>query len=335
MKTKLHQQLEGSFIGAAIGDGFGYPTEFLTVNEIKDKYGPQGLIEPIGEIIQVTDDTQMALSVSKAIMKSFNNGGIESNVLEKHLIEEFILWLNDEKNNRAPGMTCITSCENLERGQKWNQATSRNSKGCGANMRVLPLALLKFKKSDITETQIQKWSQLQSAITHGHPTALTASELTVITTIKIINGVVPSDLIGELIEHCQNQKNKYYQDVLGDIWERPGVLNPNDFINRGWRECIEILEKVKESVNTDMDNIDPCDLTGDGWIAEEAFATALLCFLKNHNDTKQTLIRSVNTKGDSDSIACIAGSFAGAKNGIKSLPEDWVNRIEYRSVIMV
>ena len=63
-----------------------------------------------------------------------------------------------------------------------------------------------------------------------------------------------------------------------------------------------------------LQNIDPCDLTDEGWIAEEAYATALLCFLKNSNDTKQTLIQSVNTKGDSDSIACIAGSFAGAKN---------------------
>jgi len=264
-------------------------------------------------------------------MNSFRNGDIDSKELEKNLIEEFILWLNDEDNNRAPGMTCITSCENLERGQKWNIATSRNSKGCGANMRVLPLALLRFKKSNITDSQIQKWSQLQSAITHGHATALTASELTVITTIKILNGVEPSNLIDELIEHCHNQENKYYKDVLGDLWERPGVLDPNDYINRGWKECIESLEKVKESVTINLENVDPCDLTGEGWIAEEAYATALLCFLKNHSDTKQTLIQSVNTKGDSDSIACIAGSFAGAKNGIESLPEDWVKRIEYKA----
>ena len=142
MKIKLHHQLVGSFIGSAIGDGFGYPTEFLRLNEIKDKYCPKGLTDPIGKVIQVTDDTQMALAVSKAIMSSFKDGNIDNKDLEKNLIKEYISWLNDEQNNRAPGMTCITSCENFERGQKWNDTTSRNSKGCGANMRALPFALL-------------------------------------------------------------------------------------------------------------------------------------------------------------------------------------------------
>ena len=181
-------------------------------------------------------------------------------------------------------------------------------------MRVLPFALLKFKKSSITEAQIQKWSQLQSAIPRGHPTALAASELTVITTIKILEGVKSDNLINELTEHCQNPKDEYYEDMLGDLWQRPGILNLTEYINRGWTECIEILEKVKEALTINLQNIDPCDLTGEGWITEEAYATALLCFLKKPNDTKQTLIQSVNTKGDSASIAYIAGSFAGAKN---------------------
>lgn len=333
MKVKKREQILGSFICSAIGDGFGYPTEFLKVNEIIDKYGPSGLTEPIGKIIKVTDDTQMALAVCKAIMNSFENAEINIKVFEENLVKEFIVWLNDEKNNRAPGMTCITSCENLERGQNWTKATSKNSKGCGANMRVLPLALLNFKKSNITEQQIQKLCQLQSAITHGHPTALAASELTAITTIKILQGIEPNKLVEVLIEHCYNQKDKYYEDVLGNLWERPGIQNKHEFINRGWSECVEILEKVRLAKKSETNNSDPCEITGEGWIAEEAFATALLCFLWNSNDSKNTLIESVNTKGDSDSIACIAGSFAGAKNGINSIPEDWVQRIEYKTEI--
>ena len=88
------------------------------------------------------------------------------------------------------------------------------------------------------------------------------------------------NLINELTEHCQNQKDKYYEDILGDLWQRPGFLNPTEYINRGWTECIDILEKVKEALTMNLQNIDPCDLTGEGWIAEEAYATALLCFLK-------------------------------------------------------
>ena len=326
----MEDKIKGSLICSEIGDGFGYPTEFLKIDEIKAKWGENGLTAPIGEIIKVTDDTQMAISVSKALINSYQENRINQKAFENELVNEFIIWLNDEENNRAPGMTCLRSCENLEKGMIWQKATSKNSKGCGANMRVTPIGLLKFKQKSFTNEEIAKISQFQSAVTHAHPTALIASELTAITIIKIIEGVEPKNLVKELIEYSESQKSQYHEDWLTNIWERPGIMSQNDFINRGWNECIEILNKVNEAVKKNDRLIDPCELTGEGWIAEEAFGTALLCFLLFPDDLEQTLIRAVNTKGDSDSIACIAGSFAGARNGLKSIPKDWIRRIEYR-----
>jgi ADP-ribosylglycohydrolase len=40
--------------------------------------------------------------------------------------------------------------------------------------------------------------------------------------------------------------------------------------------------------------------------------------------------RAAVTSGDSDSIACLAGAFAGAHLGLDAWPEDWIERIEYR-----
>ena len=326
MKTKII----GSLLGAAIGDGFGYPTEFMKYGEIIGKWGPKGLRAPIGEIIEITDDTQMAVAVSKAIMSSYEAADIKPIKFEKALRKEFIEWMNSAENNRAPGMTCMRSCENLELGLKWEAATAKNSKGCGANMRVNPVGLLKFKDKSITESQIGQWAQFQSAITHGHAVALAASELTALTTIKIINGVDPNYLVEELIAHCDSQASIYHIDYLGSVWERPGINTPEDYINRGWKDCKEILLKVKEAIKLQDRVSDPCDFTGEGWIAEEAFATALVCFLLYPDDAVETLIRAVNTRGDSDSIACLAGGFAGAKNGIDSFPETWRNRLELK-----
>ncbi|WP_338814776.1 ADP-ribosylglycohydrolase family protein [Bernardetia sp. Wsw4-3y2] len=202
----MKDKIKGCLIGSAIGDGFGYPTEFMNVEEIKLKWGNNGLTEPIGDIIKVTDDTQMAIAVSKAIMNSYEEGNLIRDNFEKELINKFVLWLNDDENNRAPGMTCLKSCENLEKGMKWEEATAKDSKGCGANMRVTPLGILKFKNKNITDTQIGKWSQFQSAITHAHPTALVASELTAIAIIKIIEDVEPTELIDVLIEYSHSQK---------------------------------------------------------------------------------------------------------------------------------
>ena len=163
MKSKIY----GSLIGAVIGDGFGFKTEFMNYEQIITKWGLKGLQAPIGDPIIVTDDTQMAIAVSKAVISSFKNNNINVKDFENSLRSEFITWLNDEQNNRAPGMTCMESCEFLERGLQWEDATDKNSKGCGSNMRVSPIGLLKLKNEQITNTQIAKWSQFQAAITHA------------------------------------------------------------------------------------------------------------------------------------------------------------------------
>ena len=137
-------------------------------------------------------------------------------------------------------------------------------------------------------------------------------------------------MMDELLEYANHQKEQYHQNWLKDIWQRPGVMTQKDFINRGWNDCIEVLNKVKYGVKKDDKQIDPCETTGEGWVAEESFGTALLCFLLFPDDLGATLIRAVNTKGDSDSIACLAGAFAGAKNGIQPIPKDWIKRLEYR-----
>jgi ADP-ribosylglycohydrolase len=57
-------------------------------------------------------------------------------------------------------------------------------------------------------------------------------------------------------------------------------------------------------------------------------ALALYCFLKYPDNYKKSVLRGANTNGDSDSIACIAGSISGAYLGINAIPAEWVCQIE-------
>lgn len=54
----------------AFGDALGAETEFLTVAEILRSFPPVGPLEPPGNPAQVTDDTQMALAVGKALLET-------------------------------------------------------------------------------------------------------------------------------------------------------------------------------------------------------------------------------------------------------------------------
>ncbi|HAS46462.1 MAG TPA: hypothetical protein DCS93_38630 [Microscillaceae bacterium] len=315
-------KISGAVFGMAIGDGLGYPAEFLKREEIQAKLLENGFLHPDDAFIQVTDDTQMALAVAKAV---YHCEDLEPAPLEESLRKYFIEWLNDPTNNRAPGMTCLASCERLEKGLSWLEATDKSSKGCGANMRVLPVGFFSFSEEVIPEV-----AQFQAAITHGHPTALVASELTAITVYKLLNGTTPDQLLNDLLAYAEGQKSNYYEDYLQQLWDRPPFRTPQEFIQLGWEECVDKLKAVQKGLSKIDENVDPCAIGGAGWTAEESFATALYCFLLSPENPIKVLQNAICTSGDSDSIACLAGGFVGAYLGFDALPANRVQNIEYQ-----
>src|SRR5690606_39944628 len=67
---------------------------------------------------------------------------------------------------------------------------------------------------------------------------------------------------------------------------------------------------------------------GESWVAEEAAASALWCYWRAPDDFSRAVLLAVNTDGDSDSIATIAGSIVGARLGVEAIPERWARGVE-------
>lgn len=251
--------------------------------------------------------------------------------MERPVREEFVDWYQSPENNRAPGRTCLVACEKLKReGLPWQDASQIHSKGCGANMRVVPLGLI----SGLSDEQRAGAAQLQAALTHGHPTALAASDLTAHAVRLLAQGAEPTGLVGLLRSYAYENRTRYNERWLGDLWTRSQDPTPTHFISRGWDECLEVLERLQRALRSPSPETDPCLVTGAGWIAEEALATGLLCFLLFVDEPVTALRRAACTSGDSDSIACLAGAFAGAYLGADAWPTEWADRIEYQGDLM-
>ncbi|WP_184847350.1 ADP-ribosylglycohydrolase family protein [Allocatelliglobosispora scoriae] len=311
--------------GLAYGDALGKPTEFLRYEEILDRYGVGGPQELDGDPALVTDDTQMGLAVADALLSALEERPLTPQRLEPRTRGRFLHWAASDENNRAPGMTCMRAIGRLGDGRPWVLATEQGSKGCGANMRVTPVGLV----PGLSGAERAGAAQLQAAMTHGHPTALAASELTAYTVHLLVNGLAPRELPRALRERCREQREVYRGDWLGDLWQRPGETSEASFIARGWDECLGVLDRLDAALAAPDRTADPCLATGAGWIAEEAFATALHCFLLFESEPVAMLGRAAATSGDSDSIACLAGAFAGAAHGMGAWPAEWAERIEY------
>lgn len=86
-------------------------------------------------------------------------------------------------------------------------------------------------------------------------------------------------LVGLLRSYALDNRTRYHHRWLGDLWTRSQDPTPEHFIARGWDDCLGVLERLQEALRSPSPETDPCLATGDGWIAEEALASGLLCFL--------------------------------------------------------
>jgi ADP-ribosylglycohydrolase len=318
----IQDRIAGCLFGLALGDALAAPTEFIRdVKEIQQRFGPNGPSAPSG---RVTDDTQMTLAVGEALMQV--TPPYTADKVEGPLRRSFVEWMDSPENTRAPGFTCISACRRLKEGGFWWDATVIGSKGCGANMRVAPVGLLTGTDA-ATRAGL---AQFQAALTHGHPTGLAASDLTAFTITDLLSGGDLPGLPDRLYAYAESQRTVYHTDWLGPLYQARPDTTPEAFIADGWDECLDVLARLKAAVAYGDRETDPCQLTGEGWVAEQAFGTGLLCFLLFQDNPVAALRRAAVTSGDSDSIACLTGAFAGAYHGIGAWPEDWVRDVEYR-----
>jgi ADP-ribosylglycohydrolase len=311
----------------------GFPTEFQSSAQIDHRFGPwRELPLPVVDgVAYITDDTQMALAVGFAVRDALDaHGTLGPGGLEPLLRERFVEWWRSPENNRAPGMTCLRACEGLSQVAAWQDATVMGSKGCGANMRVHPLGLV----PGLTADQQAGAAQLQAALTHGHPTGLAASDLTAQAVRLLAAGTRPAELVGELRAYAEANSARYHAHWLGDLADRTQDPDPVSFIRRGWAETLAALARLEAALAAPDLDADPCLATGDGWIAEEALATGLYCFLLLPDDPVAAVRRAAHSSGDSDSIAALTGAFAGARHGLAAWPQDWVAAVEHRDQLL-
>lgn len=324
-------RVKGSVFGAALGDALGRPTEFMTMRQILNWYPtPEGWGSP-GSL--VTDDTMMMLAVGWAIG---NGAKAQPAWAEARLREAFKSWYRQDQDGRAPGGTCMGSISRMirERGKPWQHTTDVHSKGCGANMRVQPVGYLRR----LDPEDRAGLAQLQAAMTHAHPTALAAADVTQQAIWLLCEDLVDlPDLVPALRTYAHSQRTVYRERWLGDLADY--ALGSRDhtyqrqWIAAGWDEMDAILQRVEKAPKVLRWSADPCRYTGAGWTAEEAIGTALYCATLYSDRPITGLRRAAATSGDSDSIACLAGSLLGAAWGESAWPLKWMERIEFRPAL--
>jgi ADP-ribosyl-[dinitrogen reductase] hydrolase len=157
---EIRDRARAAFIGMAIGDALGATVEFMTASEIASKYGTFRDIVGGGWLRlkpgQVTDDTEMALCIARAIVKS-QTWSLDT------IAGNFAAWL------KSRPVDCGDTCRKGIRAYMLHgQLESPHNEwdaGNGAAMRLLPAALFSLPDEEL----LKKYVIEQAHITHNNP----------------------------------------------------------------------------------------------------------------------------------------------------------------------
>ncbi len=284
--------------GLALGDALGWPVEFLTLAEIRTRFGRDGILE-LPDPALYTDDTQLTVAVAEALIEA---GQGTTDEIMQAMGRQFVKWFHSPDSTRAPGNACLRGIARYEQGVAWHESGDPESKGCGSVMRVAAVGYLYQDNLH----RLSEVARATSLITHRHPTAIAASLAAAYLVKLALDGEAPASYLSRIYALTTG-----LSDDLEQALRRVGHVI-------GWGDEVAAMRHI-----------------GDGWISEEAVALALYCVMRHPDDYVAAVRRGANSNGDSDSIASIAGGILGARLGIEAIPPVWQARCENRTYLLI
>jgi ADP-ribosylglycohydrolase len=294
--------IAGAVLGAAIGDAMGAPTEFLSMEAIRGRFGHSGVQgfveyrEVNGQRVALyTDDTQMAEAVALGLLEARDARG-DLDVTMTSIARRFVAWAeHPQGGHRAPGNACLSGCRALAAGIPWREAGGPKAGGCGSVMRAYPFGLLFHADLDRAEA----WSVEHSKLTHRDPIALAACAAMTVGMALVIREKRPGEVTAAMVAAAARHDGKTAAMMRQAVEEARAGIGPE-----------VTLDRLR------------------AWAAHEAIAAAVYIVERHPEDARSAILEGANTPGDSDSIATLAGALVGGRVGLAGLPEEWVRDVE-------
>ena len=285
-----------ALLAHACGDRFGAPLEFVCDPSVRTRHVRLG---------NWTDDTHMSLYLGEAIL-AHGHGPLEVDRFAQAVGDAFVRWMHDPLTpTTAPGNTCLAGMRNFERNRDWRTSGIASSDGCGAVMRVVPLALA-FSGQDLVEA-----ARVSALITHAHANAQEAAVAGAWLVREILDtGRWASDVVEDAIQ------------ALEGPWSRGG--NVADSL----RAALAWVQRGEDWLDESM--IPPGD---GGWRSGSALGLAVAAALRWPSALGMAVEKAARIQGDSDSVACLTGALLGAALGTEAIPRDWLETLPRRREI--
>lgn len=311
----LRRSILGTIFGQAVGDALGAPFEFGPAGQYSSTF-PHPVLTGQTEMIgggpfrwqpgEFTDDTQMALvgilAMSDVHRTDTSNGGdpLSDNVFET-MFKYFQKWshLAADVGSTTRGSLSGSDWRSAAKNQHERSGFSASN---GCVMRLGPMiAYLYSNFDDVYPSRADyelyaDFAKLQAQLTHWDDEAVVTSMIMAQILVAIYdsvseNGFVDGKIFHDIIDIIDESRHSYASESLRTIYEwEPGYPAPTN------GKAVTCLAQA-------------------------------LWAVKTSSSFEETIIKTIDLGGDTDTVAAVAGAIAGAIYGVDSIPSRWMTKL--------
>lgn len=296
MVITFQDRARGSFLGLAIGDALGSPTEGKTPNEIFSRWGR--VTDFLSDDQGGSDDTEYALFSAQLLLQKKR---------ELTCADVAAAWRRDIINSgnaqKGAGFSEIITIRNLLKGLEPPQSGQHlHSWSDGLAMRVAPLGIASAGDPQFAA----RLANIDGSVSHSGEGIFSGQAVAAAVAMAMADA--PLERIIQTALDVVPKDSWTYSSVIR------GVQIGND-ASDVWNALKPLHQSLACSYYFWTD------------VAPEAVGLACGLIVAARGKFEDAVLGAVNIGRDTDTIAAIAGAICGAMHGIQAIPEQWVKRI--------
>lgn len=320
--NNMYDKILGSFVASAVGDAIGAATENLSRDKILENFNgelrefvaPPKTAFAYGNVAgEITDDFSLLYFLAEEIIN--DNGVVSEEATKKTLLR----WSTyPQYFNRFAGPSTRSAILEMQGiSQKREGVTEDLSAKAtnGAAMKISPVGIINPGNLD----KVIEDTLVVTKVTHNNHLAISgACAVSCAVSQALLDGSTLIDVINA----------GYYGAVNGEKIgrEKSNVVGGASVIKR----MDLALSIALSSKNLDDKIQDLSDIVGSGLHISEAVPCAFGILVATNGDLMEAVFRAINIGYDTDTVATIVGSIAGALYGAKSIEnlDDYIKVID-------
>ena len=313
----LKSAYRGCLLGLAAGDALGQPADKLTWDQIREDFGPQGLMGYAGDAPRVTSHTQLCAFTANGLLLGQTRGQISGKMapFARYMALSQKEWARAQRPHAAPP----------ERTYCWVYwVDPLRRRACADSRMPEMLACDHIGSPDEPINSLDGSASLSAAVAVGlfgtDPARLGAEAVAL--TYGHSTAIVSGAIVAELICRAIHRRGASMASLLLESLEAVEARFSDRFPKtRTVAAAVRYAMDLAARPGNVMEQL-VCQT------APQVLAGAAYTLMGCGDDFDAAMVTAVNHSGRSSAVAALVGAVLGAKLGEQNLPEFYVDGLE-------